>query len=379
MSIEVIPVGYTDKAMKDFLRAPWAAQAGNPIWCPPLNIVQREVFDPRRGPFHEYGEAQYFLAYKDGAVAGRLTAHINPRHEELHGEGEGFFGFFECVEDQAVADSLFGAAEGWLRSQGKTAILGPLGFAIYDEVGLLIDGFDTIPAILQTYNPPYYQKLVENYGFEKAVDWYGYGGTPTYEIAQGFQERIDKIMRESQFTMRMPTAKELIGRADEARQLFNEAWEPNWGHVPFTTAEFKRILKELKPLLRPELMRAVYDKDDKLVGYLINVPDITPQLQRMNGRLTPWGVARLYWEARFKTPKRVRSLIMGVRREHQGRRLHLALMMSIYLQFLKFNLTNWDCSLIVETNRPTMRAFSFFRAEIYKTWRIYRKAIPPTE
>ncbi|TVM34598.1 hypothetical protein [Oceanidesulfovibrio marinus] len=373
MSITVKAVAYTDPEMKDFLRMPYQVQGDNPLYVPPLMIQQKDVLDPKKGPFHKYGTAQYFVAYDNGRPVGRLSAHLNPRHEKLHSPDDGFFGFFECENNPEASRALFDAAAEWLAKHGKKVILGPMGFGIYEDVGILIDGFDTMPALLQTHNPPYYQDLVESYGFTKAQDWVAFGGLPKPDlpIRGNFEEKIPKILEQTGYTMRQPTADEIISRSDEALKLFNDAWGPNWGHVPFTSEEFKHILKELKPVLRPNLMRAAFDENDEMIAYLINAPDINPAIRAMHGRLTPWGIARLYWEARYRTPHRIRSLIMGVRKEHQGRRIHLALMMSIYLEFLKFPLENWDCSLIAESNRATLRAYRVFEAEIYKTWRIY--------
>ena len=170
-TFKIVPV-VTEKEMADFLRLPWRIYQENPNWVPPVLPLQKQFLDPRTGPFFEFGEAQYFLAYLEGQPAGRISAHINRLHNQYHDPDDGFFGFFECVPDVGVASALFYAAADWLRQRGKERLIGPLNFCIYDEMGLLVDGFDTMPAIFQTYNPPYYLDLLTELGFSKVLDYY---------------------------------------------------------------------------------------------------------------------------------------------------------------------------------------------------------------
>ena len=169
---EILVSPVQDEAgLQEFLRFPWRIYRQDPYWVPPLLPEQRKFLDPRRGPFFEIGEAQYFLAYRQGEPVGRISAHINRRHDEYHGADTGFWGFFEAVQDQQVANALFEAAAAWLRQRGRSRLVGPLNFSIYDEMGLLVEGFDSIPAMFQTHNPPYYLDLVTSWGFRKAMDW----------------------------------------------------------------------------------------------------------------------------------------------------------------------------------------------------------------
>ena len=157
--------------LEDFLRFPWRIYQNDPYWVPPLLPEQRRFLDQRTGPFFEIGEAQYFLAFRDGEPVGRISAHHNRLHDEHHGPGTGFWGFFEAIQDPQVAQALFEAAAAWLRERGCQRLVGPLNFSIYDEMGLLVEGFDSIPAMFQTHNPPYYVDLVTSWGFRKAMDW----------------------------------------------------------------------------------------------------------------------------------------------------------------------------------------------------------------
>ncbi len=157
--------------LEDFLRFPWRLYQNDPYWVPPLLPEQRRFLDKRTGPFFEIGEAQFFLAFRDGEPVGRISAHRNRLHDEHHGPGTGFWGFFEAIQEPQVAQALFEAAAAWLRERGCHRLVGPLNFSIYDEMGLLVEGFDSIPAMFQTHNPPYYLDLVTSWGFRKAMDW----------------------------------------------------------------------------------------------------------------------------------------------------------------------------------------------------------------
>ena len=192
--ITVSPV-QNDASLWEFLRLPWRIYQGDPYWVPPILSQQRQFLDPRRGPFFEIGEARYFLASQDGRPVGRLSAHINRLHDTCHGPETGFFGFFECIPDRDVAAALFEAAAAWLRERGKTRLVGPLNFGIYDEMGLLVEGFDSMPVLFQTHNPPYYQDLLASLGFIKAMDWHAYKITNRNVDLEAMERRYADILR----------------------------------------------------------------------------------------------------------------------------------------------------------------------------------------
>ncbi len=378
-AITILPVAYTDRAMRDFIHLPWLVQSKDPLWVPPLLIEHHKVLNPKRGPFFEFGTAQYFLALRDGQPVGRISAHLNPQHEARYQDQSGFFGFFECVQDQEVANALLDAAAAWVRERGKRVLLGPLGFTIYDEVGCLVHGFETMPAVLQVHNPPWYQELLTTWGLTKAIDWHAvkvFGlNRDMPDVEQNIaamQHTVDAVMAKTHARMFSPTIRQMYARADEVKDLFNATWEGNWGHVPFTSAQFRRIIMELRPMFRKNMVRFILDPQDKLLAFLVSVPDVNPAIQKLNGRLRPLGLLRVLWSAKFAPLSRVRTLIMGVQREHQGRQLHHALIMDLILSH-KYTPPGAfsDCSLIAETNRPLLRALKRYNGEIYKTWRLF--------
>ena len=373
--VTVVPVR-DDKELTAFLRLPWRIQQNDPCWVPPVVSEQRKLLDKNTGPFFDHGEAEYFLAYVNGEPAGRLSAHVNFMHDEIYHDNTGFFGFFECVDDTAVSRALFDAAAQWLKAKGRERILGPLGFAIYDEVGILVHGFHTLPALLQTHNPPYYENLVLDWGMTKAVDWYAMLIDERMEDLDGARRMLDMLIKRQKVRLVRPKPKELLSHADEVRLLFNEAWERNWGHIPFTEKQFRTIVKELKPILRADLTRFAINEEGNIVGFIIVIPDLNPTVRKFNGKLGPINILRLLWTAHVAPLKKLKVVIMGVKREYQGRRLHHALILDTYLEHVKrTSLESVDCSLIVENNFQLLKAMDMYKAKRYKTWRLFERPI----
>jgi hypothetical protein len=363
------------KGMADFLGLSRTIQQKDPLWVPPILSEQKRILDPRTGPFFEYGAAQYYLAWRDGKPVGRISAHLNPRYEERHDPETGFFGFFECVDDPRVSGVLFDAAAAWLRDRGKKRILGPLSFSIYDEVGLLVEGFDSLPVILHAHNPPYYQDLLLHWGFRKAIDWYAFRVTQRDIDAEAMEKRLATIMKGQNLVLTSPTVRDFSSRADEVMEIFNESWDDNWGHIPFTRREFRHIFKQLRPILRPDMIHMVLD-EGRIAAFVVNIPDLNPAVQKLNGRMTPWGMLRLLYEARYRPLKKARVLLLGVRRPYQGKLLHHALILRTYLHMVKTTSCEvCDCSLIVESLAHFIRTVERFGGKRYKTFRIFEREI----
>jgi hypothetical protein len=372
--VEIVPAD-AKKGMREFLDLSRTIQEKDPLWVPPILAEQKRILDPRTGPFFEYGTAQYFLALVNGKPMGRISAHVNPRYEERHDPGTGFFGFFECVDDFRVSGALFDAAAGWLRERGKRRILGPLSFSVYDEVGILVEGFDSLPVILHAHNPPYYQDLLLQWGFRKAIDWYAFRVTQRDIDEASMERRLRTIMKGQSLVLTSPTVRDFSSRADEVMEIFNESWDDNWGHVPFTRKEFHHIFRQLRPILKPDMIHLVLD-EGRIVAFVVNIPDLNPAVQKLNGRLTPWGMLRLIYEAKFRPLKKARVLLLGVRRPYQGKLLHHALILRTYLHMVKTTSCEvCDCSLIVESLAHFVRTVERFGGKRYKTFRIFEREI----
>ena len=360
--------------MWEFLRLPWRIYQHDPYWVPPILSHQRAFLDPGQGPFFEVGEAQYFLAFNQGQPAGRISVHINRLYDEHYDQRTGFFGFFECLPNPQVSAALFEAAAGWLRARGRTRLLGPLSFSIYDEVGLLIKGFDSIPAMFQSHNPPYYPQFLDDLGFRKTFDFYALRLTKRVDT-DPLEAKIAEILEGQNLRLTPMDPRDLDRRREEVYDLFNEAWSSNWCHVPLTRRQFQMIFEDLKPLLRPNLVRLLLD-GDALVAFSIVLPDINPLVKKLNGELSWWGKLRLLYEAKYKPVKKARALVLGVRQQYQGRRLHHALILKSYVDAVRETPCQFcDLSLIPENLRHYMRAFKIFGAEPYKIFRIFEKEI----
>ena len=362
--------------LEDFLRFPWRLYQHDPYWVPPLLPEQRRFLDQRTGPFFEIGEAQFFLAFRDGEPVGRISAHRNRLHDEHHGPGTGFWGFFEAIQEPQVAQALFEAAAAWLRERGCHRLVGPLNFSIYDEMGLLVEGFDSIPAMFQTHNPPYYLDLVTSWGFRKAMDWVALKN-PNLQDADvpAMERRLEEILSTQKVTLATYNPRELARRAEEIFHLFNEAWSVNWGHVPLTRRQFDHLLHEVKPLLRRDLVQMVLD-GERLVGFGIVLPDLNPLVQQLDGRLSPWNKLRLLYHARFGPVHKLRAMVLGIAQPYQLKRLHHAIFLKTWIYVAKKTSCDFiDFSLIPENLRHWIKVVQSFGGQIYKTFRLFEREI----
>ncbi len=372
--ITVSPV-QNNAALWEFLRLPWRIYRDDPYWVPPILSQQRQFLDPRRGPFFEIGEARYFLASRNGAPIGRLSAHINRLHNLYHGPETGFFGFFECFPDQDAAAALFEAAAAWLRQRGKTRIVGPLNFGIYDEMGLLVEGFDSMPAIFQTHNPPYYQDLLTSLGFVQAMDWHAYKITNRNVDLEAMERRYADIMSGTDIEVVTYNRKEMNRRKDEVFQLFNESWEPNWGHVPLTRRQFDEMLEMVKPCLRPEMAFALLD-NGHVAGFGIGLPDLNPLIRQFNGRLSLWNKLRLLYWAKYRPVRKIRAMVVGINQRYQRRHLHLALLLRSYIHLVKHTPCEMaDLSLIPANLKHWIKVVKALGGQRYKVFRVFEKPI----
>jgi GNAT superfamily N-acetyltransferase len=372
MGIEVIPVE-SKKLLKAFVRLPWKIYNANPYWVPPIIRDKLKYLDKRKGIFFEFGEAEYFLAYKNGAIAGRIDAHIDHQYERYHNMETGFFGFFECINDQEVANALFDAAEGWLKARGKQKFIGPECFTIYDETAMLYEGYDSAPSILLPYNPPYYHDLVQNYGFTKAIDWYAFWAPKELKPPEAMQRVRERVLKKHNVNITSLDMKKFEQRVEEVKVIFRDAWMGNWGHTPLTEGQYDLFVKELKLVLRPDLTYFA-EVDGKTVGFIVTVVDANEALKYANGRLFPFGLLNILF--RLKKCKRLRIFMMGVLEEYRNRGIDIVFYLDTLKNGREAGFDGADCSLVVETNDRMIRALKQFGATRYKTYRLYEKEIP---
>lgn len=362
------------KMMKEFIMFPWTGKIyeNDPCWVPPLIGEQKKFFDPEKGYFFEIGEVEFFIAYRDGKAVGRITAHINHLYEEKYDNDTGFFGFFESINDVEVARALFGAAEAWLKAKGKTIMNGPQSFSVYDSVGFEVHGQDVIPVVGLFHFAPYYRDLAEACGFEKCIDWSCYLVTKIDDYKPYLKAVKEEFMKGQTVEYKIFNKKEIKYRKDDIHEIFNRAWEGNWGHLPLTRKQLDSIIHELVQIVIPELV-VFAEKDGRTVGFIISIPDINPAMRILNGRLYPWRLVRFLLAAR-KT-KKIRTIIMGVLPEYRGQKIDDVFYLRTIEDGIRLGFEASDCSLIVETNKKMIGALKPLKAENYKTYRIYQRAI----
>jgi GNAT superfamily N-acetyltransferase len=379
--IEITRVG--SNADRDaFIKLPWKIYANDSVWVPPLIIERKEFLDREKHPFFEHGKAEFFLARRDGEIVGRIAASDDPKYNELHGSNVGCFGMFESIDDQDVANALFGAAAKWLRDLGRDEIMGPIDYSTNYLCGLLADGFQHPPMLLTSHNPPYYSRLIEGWRFEKVMDFFAWwfaepanAAARLRRLAGALKKRPEKVTLRA---LRQINLRDITGEASKIREIYNQAWSKNWGFVPFSEKEFAYMTKEMKPLLLPDLVWLA-EIGSEPVGFILCVPDINVALKTVNGRLTkfglPIGIAKLlYHKSRIKT---VRLVALGVVPKYRRHGIAEMLVLQIIENAMIKRGFIGECSLILENNVMMNRFLEAIGAEKYKTYRIYRRGISP--
>jgi GNAT superfamily N-acetyltransferase len=377
-NLRIEPV-QTRQDIEDFVHLPFRIYNGDDNWVPFLLGERRKFLNPKHNPFFEHAEVALWLARRDGEVVGTISSHIDHLHNEVHNEKIGMFGFFEMVNDYAVAEALLSTARDWVRERGMSALRGPLSFSQNHECGLLIDGFDGPPVILMTYNPPYYVDLYERFGLTKAMDLYAYIG----DLAQ-FERDPNKLpvklVRVSEkakkrigIVTRSANMKAYEKEIERAEQVYNQAWEKNWGFVPLTEAEIEKLAADLKQIIDPELA-VVAEIDGEPVGVSIAIPDFNQVLKHLNGRLFPFGWLKALWYARKITGTRL--LVLGVISEYRGRGLEAILVIDTLKAAIINGYQSIELSWILENNemmnRIILNTGQPYGAHVYRTYRMYQ-------
>lgn len=362
----------TKSELKAFVKFPWKIYKGNSNWVPPLIIDRMEFLNREKNPFFLHSDASLFTAERAGNIVGRIAAIKYSRHLETYHDGVGFFGFFECINEKDVAHALFQRAEEWLVEQGLKAVRGPMNFTINDECGLLINAFDLPPVIMMTYNPPYYQELVESYGFKKAQDLYAYRISRPESMPERLKRAMELLEKRHGIHIRKVNMKDFEREVDLVHIIHNQAWSENWGAVPLTRDEFHRIGKELKMILDPDLV-LMAEVNDKPVGVTVCIPDINVALKHANGRLFPLGLLKILWYKR--RIKSLRFVIMGVLKEYRYQALDAAMYYKIAEAGMAKGYQWAEMSWILESNTPMRRVLERLGCELYKTYRIYEKPL----
>ena len=287
MSIRVRKVE-SRRDLQRFIRLPWRIYAGDPNWVPPLIMDVRSRLDRKKHPFFAHAEADYFLAERDGEVAGRVAAVVNRRHNAAHGEKIVFFGFFESVNDPGVARALLDAAAAWGRERGMDTLRGPASLSLNDECALLVEGFDSPPAVMMPYNPRYYSDLLTSAGLVKAKDLYAFFLDRGSAAAERIRPVVERVRASGEFTIRKIDQHRAVEEARAIAAIYNDGWHKNWGFVPWTEDEMKHMVRDLVRFADPDIILFA-EHHGRPVGFACGLPNFNEVLAKMNGRLLPFG------------------------------------------------------------------------------------------
>jgi len=357
-----------------FLKMPWRIYPNDRNWVPPLLWDVGRKLDRGRHPYFEHAEAEYFIAWRGSEPVGRISAQIDQNYDKHWGGRTGHFGFFEAPDDSEVAKALFGTAQDWLKSKGRDKIQGPYNFNINDECGLLIDGFDTPPMILMTHNPPYYQKLIEGQGFGKAMDLFAYRLDAVAEAPADVARYAEMIRKKESISIRPWDMKNFDHEMELFREVYNSAWEQNWGMVRLTETELKSYTLEMKNLVWPELAFFAF-QGDKVMGASLTLPNYNEVIIKCNGRLFPFGALRILSARLRKNLKSCRVFALGVKKEFRRSGVGAVFYYDTLMAAKRLGFTWGEMSWILETNKEMNKAIQHMGGKVYKTYRIYEKPL----
>jgi GNAT superfamily N-acetyltransferase len=361
-------------SLQRFIRLPWRIYAGDPAWVPPLLSDVRKLLD-RSHPFHEHADAEYFLALEDGEAVGRVAAIVNHRYNEFHGVRTGFIGLFESIDDEAVAGALLDAAEDWLRERGMTEAIGPFNLSTNDELyspGILLDGFDRQVVLLTAHNPPYYARLFEAAGWTKSKDLLAYwleDEKPPERLVRAM-DRLEGAI--DGLVIRELDLKQLDREVERIKEVYNSAWQRNWGFTPLTESEIQHLAKSLKPIVdaRFALLAEVHGEP---IGFALALPDFNQALKHVNGRLLPFGILKLLWHRR--KIDRLRVFTLGLKPEYQRKGIDALLYLRIYQNGMPAGYFKAEASWILEDNWGMRRGLERMGGYVYKTYRVYGRTL----
>ncbi|MFA9412214.1 MAG: hypothetical protein ACERK0_13180 [Deltaproteobacteria bacterium] len=376
MSVE-IKQHQPGKDLKDFIQVAFEVYRDDPAWVPPLHMEITDRLTPEKNPFFEHAEVALFTAWKDGKAVGRISAQIDHEHLRIHEDNAGFFGFFDTVDDQEVASALLAAAEDWLASRGMTVMRGPFSLSINEETGLLVEGFDSPPTIMSPHHRSYQGALAEAAGLQKVKDCYGWKHqvVPAPARAQRAWEAITSL---PEVRFRSVSPRNLKKEVRDILDVFNDAWQHNWGFVPATDAEAKKMAADLQLILDKELSFFA-EIDGQPVAICVCLPNLNEVIFDFGGKLNPVTVGKLIWRLKIRGPKSARLMLLGIRTDLRGKKRYAPLAMAVIAELVRRGLKQgyeWaELGWTLEDNRLINAAIRSMGATIYKRYRLFEKPI----
>lgn len=369
-STDVRPV-HGRREIRRFVDYMYERNASDPHWVPPLRLGEHDRINPKKNPFFAHAEMELLLAWRGDRVVGRIAAIDDRLHQDTHGDNVAMFGLFEA-DDADAAGALLAAVEAWAKARGRAHVRGPINPSLNESAGLLIDGFDTDPMLLMPHNPPEYAAHIESAGYAKVKDLFAWMHVLQRELPPVFVRAAQRLRDKHRVTIRPLNLAEFTREVERLRAIYCAAWERNWGFVPPTAAEFRRIATELKPIFDPRCTVCA-EVDGELVACLVSVPDINQALKGTNGRLFPLGLIRLLLRKRYIS--QVRLLLLGIDARYRGLGLYPLLICEWHRQLQGTAYARAEFSWVLEDNRDINQPAETGGARRYKTYRIYEKTI----
>ncbi|HEY1163530.1 MAG TPA: hypothetical protein VGE90_00150 [Chitinophaga sp.] len=373
--VEVKPV-QSGKELGQFIDFPHDLYKDDPCYVPELFIAQRDLLTPGKHPFHKHSTLQLFLAWRKGKIVGRIAAIQNNSHNSFNKTQDGFFGFFDSINDQVVADALFSTAEAWLKQKNAKTMIGPVNFSTNETCALLVEGFDTPPMAMMTYNKPYYLDLITQAGFVKKVDTFAHKITSdtVSDKPRKMMELLRKRLEQRNITIRKINMKKFKEDADKIREVYNAAWDKNLGFVPMNNEEFDYTAKDLKMIVDPDFV-LLAEHEGKVIGITICIPDINQILINVKrGRLLPTGIFKLLFGK--KKINALRIMVLGVLEEYRKLGIEAVFYGTVMENGLKKGIKWGEASWVLETNEMMNKGIeNSVNGKVYKKYRIFEKAI----
>lgn len=356
---------------KTFVEFPYTHYKNDQYWVAPLLIEQKKLLDPDKNPFYKNAEIVLFNVSFNDKHAGRIAAIIDHRYNKFHNTKTGFFGFFECIDQQSTADLLLKVAEDWLREKGMNTVMGPSNPSMMDELGILVEGFDKYPTIMMPYHKNYYDKIIRSAGYKKEMDLLAYLVTQDSVDHDRANRAIDVVKKRLPgISIRKINLRKIKDEVKIIREIFNSAWSKNWGFIPLSSEEFNKLASDLKSIVDNDFAH-IAEIDGEPVAFSIALPDYNQIFRNMNGRLFPTGLFKLLWYR--KKIDKVRTALMGVIPEYQGRGIDVLLHREAINSGLKKGIYSSEVGWILESNIHMIRVAEKMGAAIDKRYRIYSK------
>ncbi len=362
----------TRKDRRNFIFFPWKVYKDEPNWVPPLVIDFKEKINKKKNPFFEHAEMELFLAHRGNEITGRIAAIVDENHNKFHEEKVVFFGLYESFNDSDTAMALLDTVAAWGKERGMEILRGPLNLSMNDECAFLLEGFDSPPVVMMPYSPRYYLDLMEECRLVKAKDLYAFYMTRDHEVMRNVNQIVEKVRKESPVTLRAVNLKNIEQEAGRIKYVYNNAWEKNWGFVPWTEKEMDYMAKKLKTVADPDLI-ILAEHESRPIGFTFGFPNYNEVIKKMGGRLTPWGLLKFFYYR--KKIKGFRAIVFGILKEYRLTGVSYLLYSELNKNAISKGYEWCETSWQLEDNEAINRFVASLGGKVYKKYRIFERKI----